>query len=184
MIRPASSLLVLLAFAAMAHAQHEAHPGGHPDHHSVYATQERTEIAALSRREMNDLLAGAGMGLARSAELNQYPGPLHVLELADDLGLDQAQRTAVEKIRRDMLEEAKRLGHEIVEAERHLDRRFAHRHIDEEVLRRSTDSIARLLGALRFVHLRAHLETRELLSGDQVEDYDRLRGYSEPEDES
>ena len=36
---------------------------------------------------MADLRAGRGMGLALAAELNGYPGPAHVLELADKLDL-------------------------------------------------------------------------------------------------
>ena len=117
------------------------------------------------------------MGLARAAELNQYPGPKHVLELAVELGLNAEQRSAVEAIREAMLEQARRLGEEIIEKERHLNMRFAHRHIDGDRLRAATDEIASLRGELRFTHLRAHLETRALLSSDQIEAYDRLRGY-------
>jgi hypothetical protein len=117
------------------------------------------------------------MGLARPAELNQYPGPKHVLELAAELELSDEQRQHVEACHAAMLEEAQRLGKEIVDKERHLDRRFAHSHIDEEVLRSVTAEIADLYGELRFVHLRAHLETRAVLSPGQIESYDRLRGY-------
>ena len=47
-------------------------------------------------------LAGAGMGYAKAAELNSYPGPMHVLELADRLGLtpDQQTKTKAPKSRR------------------------------------------------------------------------------------
>lgn len=117
------------------------------------------------------------MGLARPAELNQYPGPKHVLELVVELELSDEQRQHVEASHAAMLGEAQRLGKEIVDKERHLDRRFAHSHIDEEVLRSVTAEIAELYGELRFVHLRAHLETRAVLSPGQIESYDRLRGY-------
>ena len=50
------------------------------------------EVKALSAEQMTALAAGRGMGSALAAELNGYPGPLHVLELADPLGLSEGQR--------------------------------------------------------------------------------------------
>ena len=44
------------------------------------------EVNALSPDEVQQYLAGAGMGYAKAAELNHFPGPMHVLELADKLG--------------------------------------------------------------------------------------------------
>jgi hypothetical protein len=41
---------------------------------------------ALSDQEVSALLDGHGAGFAKAAELNGYPGPMHVLELADRLG--------------------------------------------------------------------------------------------------
>jgi hypothetical protein len=52
---------------------------------SPYTGQERREIKALSNEEIDRYLSGDGMGLAKAAELNHYPGPRHVLELADQL---------------------------------------------------------------------------------------------------
>jgi hypothetical protein len=52
-------------------------------------------IKALSEQQVADLQAGRGMGLALPAELNGYPGPAHVLELADKLGLSADQRASV-----------------------------------------------------------------------------------------
>ena len=54
---------------------------------SPYAGQEQRAIKALSDEEIRDLLDARGMGLAKAAELNSYPGPLHVLQLANELGL-------------------------------------------------------------------------------------------------
>jgi hypothetical protein len=42
---------------------------------SPYAGQEQRPIKALSETEMRDLAEGRGMGLAKAAELNSYPGP-------------------------------------------------------------------------------------------------------------
>src|SRR6266705_6002469 len=61
---------------------------------SPYAGQQQRTIKALSDQDIGDLLEGRGLGLAKAGELNSYPGPLHVLQLADQLGLSDAQRTA------------------------------------------------------------------------------------------
>ena len=50
-----------------------------------YAGLETREIKALSPEQIEDLLAGEGMGYALAAELNHYPGPRHVLALAAEL---------------------------------------------------------------------------------------------------
>jgi hypothetical protein len=55
-------------------------------------------IKALSEQQVSDLGAGRGMGLALAAELNGYPGPSHVLELADKLGLSADQRACIQRL--------------------------------------------------------------------------------------
>ena len=168
--------LILATFAVLAApgaAQHDGHAG----HFSPYAGQQDSGIAALSADEVEQLRAGAGMAMARAAELNHYPGPRHVLEMAAELDLSAEQHGALEAVHADMLTEARHLGAEIVAAEEHLQRRFALRHVDEGSLRRAVAEIARLYGELRFVHLAAHLQTTDLLGGEQIERYDRLRGY-------
>lgn len=169
------AILLLVAIASAGAQEHD------PSHHSSYADRERSEIAALTPTEIEHLRAGEGMGLAMAAELNHYPGPKHVLEMAGDLGLEGDQREAVERSHARMLEAARALGQRVIEAERTLDRRFAHAHIDEATLRDLTQEIAALRGELRFVHLRAHLETRAVLTTEQITRYDELRGYSSDE---
>jgi hypothetical protein len=44
-------------------------------------------------------------------------------------------------------------------------------------LRTIVGDIAELQGELRFTHLNAHLETKKILSPQQVAKYDELRGY-------
>ena len=48
---------------------------------SSYAGQQDREIKSLSAAELHDLAEGRGMGMAKAAELNHYPGPAHVIEL-------------------------------------------------------------------------------------------------------
>lgn len=145
--------------------------------HSPYAGHEKSEIPSLSPKELSDLQSGAGMGLARAAELNHYPGPKHVLELADSVGLSPTQRNQVIAIREAMLARALELGAQIIEAERSLGLRFRHGHVDSAHVREATASIARLEGELRYVHLAAHLATKAVLEPSQIQAYDRLRGY-------
>lgn len=58
---------------------------------SPYRGEEVRNIKALSEQEIEAYLSGQGMGYAKAAELNSYPGPKHVLELARELGLSPAQ---------------------------------------------------------------------------------------------
>ena len=63
---------------------------------SSYAGQEKREIKALSSEDVATYLEGKGMGLAKAAELNHYPGPVHVLALGSELGLTPDQRARTE----------------------------------------------------------------------------------------
>ncbi len=49
--------------------------------------------------------------------------------------------------------------------------------IDAASRREATAEIARLRGELRFAHLTVHLKTTARLTAEQIESYDRLRGY-------
>ena len=161
--------VTLLVISAHAFAQHG---------HSSYTGQEEREIKALSHDEIQALLSGQGMGLAKAAELNHYPGPRHVLDLGAQLPLSDVQRAETQKIYDRMHREAVRLGALIVDKEKELDRLFAAQAAQEDTLQSLTTQIARLQGELRFVHLQAHVEMKRLLSPEQVEAYDALRGYA------
>lgn len=145
---------------------------------SPYAALGERRIQALSPEREQGLRAGAGLGYALAAELNGHAGPKHVLELAEALELSPEQRAGVEASFARMKEAAVALGAEIVAAEEELDRRFSHRRLDEATLAGLTARIAELEGRLRFVHLRAHLETDALLSARQRDRYAELRGYA------
>ena len=144
---------------------------------SPYAGQEAREIKALSSEEVADYLSGTGMGLAKAAELNGYPGPAHVLELASELGLTPEQRAATEALFQKMQRRAVALGKELVEAEGALDRLFASHSASADTVKVSLTRIARLQGELRQVHLDAHIEQAGVLTPAQITTYVRLRGY-------
>ena len=153
-------------------------PAAAPAHSSPYAGQETRAIKALAAEDVDGLLRGKGMGLAKAAELNGYPGPMHALEHAADLALSADQTALLKDIQARMAESAKPLGAAIVEAESALDHLFAERRIDHAALAEATAGIAKLQGELRAVHLAAHLETRAALSEEQVARYNALRGYT------
>jgi Spy/CpxP family protein refolding chaperone len=122
-------------------------------------------------------MEGTGMGMAKPAELNQYPGPRHVLDNAEALRLSDVQRTAIEASFREMKTEAVTLGRQIVEAEKRLDALFAERTASPTSVAQLTRHVAELAGQLRAVHLRAHLAVRAQLTPEQIEQYVTLRGY-------
>src|SRR5947209_3778458 len=119
-----------------------------------YAGMQTRSIKALSDQQIADLKAGRGMGLALAAELNGYPGPLHLLELADSLGLSAEQRSAIAALFSSMKAEAVPLGEKLLERETALDRTFADHTITEATLISSTQAIGETQAALRAAHLK------------------------------
>ena len=171
----AALLVLALVLAGCAapddrHATHDASP---------YAGQESRDIKALSPEDVAGYESGAGLGYAKSAELNHYPGPLHALQLADDLGLSEEQRRDIQRVREDMLAEAVPLGKQYLDAEAALERAFREGDLTAEELRALVERAADVEAQLRFVHLDAHITTRALMTPEQVMKYDMLRGYAE-----
>lgn len=145
---------------------------------SPYAGQEQRAIKSMSEQEVSGLLAGAGAGYARAAELNGYPGPMHVLELADRLALDAEQRAATTSLMTQHKARARTLGEQLVDAERDLDKLFAQRAADAAAVDAATRRVGLLQANLRAEHLKTHVAQTALLSGDQVRMYSVLRGYT------
>jgi Spy/CpxP family protein refolding chaperone len=144
---------------------------------SPYVDEQGRDIKSLSTQDVDDYLAGRGMGLAKAAELNGYAGPKHVLELATELSLTSEQRTRTEALFASMQSAASSLGRELVDQESHLDHLFATRAITPQTLRESLDKIGALQGRLRATHLQAHLDQSAILTPEQNALYARLRGY-------
>jgi hypothetical protein len=144
-----------------------------------YAGMQSRPIKALSEQQVADLQAGRGMGLALAAELNGYPGPAHVLELADKLDLSADQRAKVQQLFTSMKQEALPLGSKLIEQEMELDRQFASHAITPASLKSATTGIAITQGELRETHLKYHLSTVALLTEGQRHRYSELRGYGD-----
>jgi Spy/CpxP family protein refolding chaperone len=160
---------LLAALAAPALAQHM----------QGYTGMQARELKALSGDEVKQYQAGAGMGFALAAELNHYPGPMHVLELGDQLKLTPEQRDALHGLMDAHKADARSIGARLVEAERRLDRLFASKGVSAENLRLGVRTAEELRGEYRLAHLDTHRRTRDLLTAEQLALYDRLRGYGE-----
>ena len=142
-----------------------------------YSGMQNRPIKALSDQQVADLKAGRGMGLALAAELNGYPGPSHLIELSDQLGLTSIQLSNLKGMFDAMRSETIPIGEELVAQEEELDRRFAENVISEQQLKAATENIGETQARLRNVHLRYHLRTRALLQPSQIRRYAELRGY-------
>lgn len=142
-----------------------------------YAGHEQRPVKALSDQEMNDYLNGRGMGTSKAAELNHYPGPQHVIDHADQLGLSQDQLAKTREIHNAMAHEARRIGQQIVAKESDLEALYASQNANPENTQRAVQELANLQGQFRLAHLNAHLSMKEVLSPQQVESYDHVRGY-------
>ena len=162
--------LFALVWAGPACAQHQ-------HHQTPYAGFQQREVKALSEQQISDLRAGRGMGLALPGEMNGYPGPAHVLELADQLQLSAEQRQRVQQLFDAMKAEAIPVGETLIQQESALDRQFAEHKISPETLTQLTARIGETQGRLRAVHLKYHLTTAELLTAHQRHRYAELRGY-------
>ena len=144
---------------------------------SIHGSHQVDEGKTLSADEIQGLLNGDGMGMARAAELNHYPGPRHVLDFASQLQLSEAQRSKTQEIYDRMHVEAVRLGRAILHKEEEIDDTFKKNDLDSDRLKTLVMEIARLRGELRLVHLLAHMEMKRVLSRGQIEKYDELQGY-------
>ena len=163
-------VLMLIATFAFSEADHS--------HKSKYAGEEKREIKSLSATDIEELQNGKGWGLAKAAELNGVPGPVHLLEMKEEIDLSAEQIQSIEDIYRKMKQEAVPLGLELIELERELNNHFANRTITNELLRQILQKIAQVNRQLRFVHLSTHLKTPDILKSEQITLYNKLRGYS------
>lgn len=163
--------LALIVTPAIAVAQ------DHSGHASLYAGFETRAIKSLSESDLEELRRGGGWGLALAAELNGVPGPAHLLELRDELGLSSDQVAAIQAIFDQMQSEAVAVGARLIEAEETIEAAFRDGELDDVRLRVLITEAEAARSELRFIHLSRHLSTPPLLSADQIARYNTLRGY-------
>jgi hypothetical protein len=143
-----------------------------------YAGQQHSSILGLTEEEIASYREARGMGLARPADINGYPGPLHALEQADALALSDEQRRSIQSLYDQMRTEASSLGAAFLGQYGDLEMAFRNGTVTPEVLSERTGEIGRIEGALRATHLKYHLATRAILTPDQIGAYVKLRGYA------
>ncbi len=164
----------LIAFAAA--AQHHGH-SGHSAHASPYAGQEQRAIKSLSDADISELERGGGWGLARAAELNGVPGPMHLLEMRKEISLTADQVAKLEVIFRQMQQDAIVEGKRLIAGEKALEDAFRAGSVSDQALRKLLADIEASRSALRYIHLAAHLTSPRLLTAEQIRMYNQLRGY-------
>jgi len=147
-------------------------------HQSKYAGEEKREIKSLSATDIEELKQGKGWGLAKAAELNGVPGPLHLLEMKKEIDLSADQVQEIENLYRIMNQDAVFLGHKLIRLEKELNEHFANRTITDKILHKILEDLAQVYKQLRYVHLSAHLQTPAILKSEQITLYNKLRGYS------
>ncbi len=163
--------ICLLAMVSMpAPAQHDHDPSSH-------AHSRGTEVPSLTDEAVRALRHGDGMGLARAAELNHFPGPRHLLDLASELGLSDDQIRRIRTIHDTMNSQAVTRGEDIIKAESHLADLFASGKPSAREVTRMTGHLGAMRGQLQAIHLLAHIEAARELTPGQISEYDRLRGY-------
>lgn len=176
-MRSVSVLFICALIGGPAFGQDQGH-GSTGAHHRPYAGLEQREIKALSKEQFEDLRAGRGMSLAQAAELNGYPGPRHVLELAQALGLTPDQEALTRVFVEEVQRTASELGVRVIEQERVLDALFAAGTAAPASLASAVSEAALVHGRLRALHLEYHLKMRDALTPRQVARYNELRGYT------
>lgn len=162
------SMFAIASASALAQYPHTTSPHAHA---------QSGEVPSLTPDEVRALRNGDGMGLARAAELNHFPGPKHLLDLRAELKLSHVQIEQVEAIHRKMKTRAIAKGEDILQAEIRLANLFASGSPAPTQVNRATEHLGVLRGQLRAIHLLAHIESARELAPGQIKAYNRLRGY-------
>src|SRR5262249_21531072 len=128
-----------------------------------YAGLQNRSIKTLSDQQITDLNGGRGMGLALAAELNGYTGPIHTIELAEELHLSPDQIRKLKSLFEAMKAETIPLGSTLISQERSLNDDFANHTVTLASLEGATQKIGVTQAALRAAHLKYHLSTVAVL---------------------
>ncbi len=148
--------------------QHRMHEGG-GEAGMQAGMQGGGMLGGISQAEKEALRSGAGLGAGRLAMMNGYPGPKHVLEMADELELTAAQKESIGKIFAEAKASFAQMGARLVEKEEALEAMFASGSVDVKDVEKRAKEIGELQGALRAGHLNAHVRTKQELSPAQLE---------------
>jgi Spy/CpxP family protein refolding chaperone len=113
--------------------------------------------------------------MAFAADRHGYPGPMHVLELRERLGLSREQEAQVRRLMEAMFQRARPLSARLLHAEQRLERLFADGAADESSIRAAVADAERARADVRLVHLLTHRDTRDVLTPAQRQRYREAR---------
>ena len=133
-------------------------------------------LGGVSAQEKEALLKGAGLGAGMIAMMNGYPGPKHVLEMGDELGLTAEQRESIGKTYGKVKAESVEFGTELVEKDEKLTALFASGSVSTGEVEKLSREIGELQGRVRAAHLNAHVETYDALTPAQREQLSSMQG--------
>lgn len=168
-------LAISLAGPAVAQEHQHGTPPAPPTAAGAQASSMASLLNYTAEERAEGLREGKGMGLAMPAEGNGYPGPRHVLEVADQINLTTDQRAKTEALFGSMKAEAQRLGARLLDQEAELNAMFRDKRATTALLEKSARQIGETEAALKVTHLRTHLAMMEVLRPDQVVKYVGLR---------
>ncbi len=135
------------------------------------AITDQVTIRSLTPEQIAQIERGEGAGFALPAELNGVPGPRHVLDLGNDLGLSAEQQARVQAIFDTMQTAAIPAGERYLGAVQALEEDFRSGTLTEAAVSGRVAEVSRLQGDLATIHLVAHLQTVALLTPEQIAIY-------------
>jgi Spy/CpxP family protein refolding chaperone len=158
--------------AGVAFAQESPHHGPHgatggTPHHALAQTCD-----GAFEENVRD---GRGFGMAFVADQQGYPGPLHVLELKDRLGLSRDQEAKAQALLAAMFAESRPKSARLLHAEARLRHLFATGRPDEAAVRTAVGEVETARADVRLVHLLFHLKMRDALTDAQRRIYQEAR---------
>jgi Spy/CpxP family protein refolding chaperone len=133
-------------------------------------------LSGISESEKKALLAGSGLGAGMIAMQNGYPGPKHVLEMGDELGLTAEQKEEIGTLFAERKASFVDMGSELVKKDEELTAMFASGSVKTKDVEKLAREIGQLQGELRAGHLNAHVLTWEALTEAQREKLASMRG--------
>ena len=142
---------------------------------SLDSVPAKSPIASLTAQEYFDLKNGFDMGMARVAEIHGYPSPEEVQKHAKELALTSTQKGQLQKILDAWKFKTREMGGFLIAQETKLNNLFASGKATDGAIIYYTNKIGLYQGELRNAHLQANLKTKNLLTGEQLKKYRRLR---------
>ena len=167
--------ILLFSFTQLSAQKKSVNPVDSLPDTAKIAGNNRSPIKSLSFSEYQAYQTGADMGMAKPAELNNYPAPQKVLSFEKDLKLSSTQKSQLKAAVEALDFKAREMGRFILQHEKQLNDLFATGKVNEGSLIYYCNQIGLYQGELRNAHLQAHLKVKRILTPDQQKKYSRLK---------